>query len=176
MLKSIKIKFDIIELMQFYWESKASKDKLPDSYFLEIAARDEMKVLYGEDFDEQSVRKVMSAVMNNEPLNNATKKEGRFWNYNMWMLEDLNIMRAMIQPIKQLNLDALKEEFKVDSKYEDLEVVFVPGHIEKEYINDNVITFNFFQMSPQPEDPTHILIDGKEVTDYFMDKAREVLK
>lgn len=175
MLKNIRIKFDIIELMQFYWESKVGRDKLPDSYFLEIAARDEMKVLYREGFDDQSVRKVMSAVMNNEPLNQGTQIEGRFWNYNMWMIEDLNVMRAMFQPIKVLNLDELLDEYKDESKYEDLEIIVIPGHMEREYIEGNTLYFNFFQMMPDFEDPTKVKIDGKEVKEYFLDKAREIL-
>lgn len=175
MLNNIIVKYDIIEMMQFYWESKKDKQKLPDSYFIDIANKDDMKVLYNDDFTEESVRRVLSAVMNNEIVNNATKAESRFWNNNMWMLEDLEIMRAMMQPMKQLNLDELYDEFKDESKYDEIEIVFLPGHLEQEYIVDNVYYFNFFKMSPDPMDPLHITINDQEVHDYFLEVARDIL-
>lgn len=175
MLKNIKIKFDLIEMMQFYWESKKNREKLPDSFFIEIAQNPDMEILYDDDFDAESVRRVLSAVMNNELVNHPTKKESRFWNYNMWMIEDLDVMRAMMQPMKQLNLDELYDEFKEDSKYSELEVVFVPGHLDKEYIDGNTYYFNFFNLTPNVEDPSHIQINGQEVKDYFLDAGREIL-
>ena len=175
MLENIKVKFDIIEMMQFFWESKKDKQKLTDSYFIEIADNDDMKILYDDDFDEESVRKVLSAVMNNEIVNHPSKKESRFWNYNMWMLEDLKILHAMMKPMKQLNLDELYDEFKEDSKYSELEIIFVPGHLDMDYVDGNKYYFNFFKMTPDMMDPTHITIEDKEVKEFFLDKAREIL-
>lgn len=103
MLKSIKINYEIIELMQYFWETTSSRGKVADSYFVEISQKEEMKPLYGDDFSPESFRSVLSAIMNRERLNNPSKKDSRFWNNNLWMMEDLDNMRAMLKPIKLLN-------------------------------------------------------------------------
>src|SRR5690606_4996157 len=96
MIKKISTNFDTVEMMLFIWQSIADKEKVADSFFIELANNKNMKYLYGEEFDEDSVRKVLSAISNREVLNNASKKERKFWNNNMWMLEDLDNMNNMV--------------------------------------------------------------------------------
>ena len=81
-----------------------------------------MAVLLGEDFSRESIRKVLSSITNREVLSSKTKAEGRFWNNNMWMLEDLGLTAAMLAPVKQLKGEDLGEG--------DLRIIFIPGHLE----------------------------------------------
>lgn len=175
MLKSIKINYEIIELMQYFWETTSSKGKVADSYFVEISQKDEMKPLYAEDFTAESFRSVLSAIMNRERLNNPSKKDCRFWNNNLWMMEDLDNMRAMLKPIKLLNLDVLYDEFKENSQIENLEVAFVPGHFDTYYVEDNVLIVNFFKVIIDYMNPEIIKIDGVDFNEFMLEKAREVL-
>ena len=146
MLKAIDVNCETVEMMIFFWESVVAREKVADSYMIELVNRKEMTPLYGEDFSEDSVRKVLSAMVNRELLNGATKKESRFWSNNMWMTEDLDFMREMVAPVKTVNFDFLKEEFAGETKFEQIEVRFIPGHIESFYEKDNVLTVNFFSL------------------------------
>lgn len=176
MLKKIKINYEPVEMMLFYWESVASKEKVVDSYFIEVANKDEMQVLYKEGFAPDSVRKVLSAIVNRELMNSPTKLESKFWNANMWMLEDLGNMRSMLKPIKLLNLDDLMKEFASESKYEELVVNFIPGTDETFYKEGNVLTVNFFRLMVDMADPEVVKVEGQDFKEFMLEKAREVLK
>jgi len=67
-----------------------------------------------KDFNEESVRKVLSAIQNRELLSGASKEEKRFWNNNMWMMEDLELPKLMAKPIKVLNVNHLIDELNKD--------------------------------------------------------------
>ena len=138
-MKNIKIDFDVLEMMIFFWESVASKDKMGDDYFMSIAEKPQMEVVYNEDFSKDSVRRVMSAISNREKLNNRTLSESRFWNNNMWILEDLQTMHNMMAPIKTLNLAELTEKYKASTKFDEIELIFIPAHAEEFYIKGNKI-------------------------------------
>ncbi len=176
MLKEIRINFETIEMMQFYWESIVQRDKLVDSFFIELAERPEMQVLYDEEFSEESIRKVLSAIMNRERVNHPTQKESRFWNLNMWMLEDLDNMRAMLHPIKLLNINELKAEFSGDTAVEELTISFVPGHMETCYTEGSTLTINFFKLMADPMDPEIVKVEGLDFREFVLEKAREVIK
>lgn len=175
MLKSIKINYEIIELMQYFWETTCSRGKVADSYFIEIANKEEMTPLYDEDFTKESMRAVLSAIMNRERLNNPSKKDSRFWNNNLWMMEDLDNMKAMLQPLKLLNLDSLYDDFKENCKCENFEVAFVPGHVDTYYIKDNMLIINFFKVMVDYMDPSIIKIDGVDFTEFIVEKSKEAL-
>lgn len=174
MLKTIKVNSEVVEMMIFFWESVVEKDKVQETYMMEVAKRPEMSPLYGEDFTEDSVRKVLSAMVNRELLNGATKKESRFWNNNMWMTEDLEFMQSMVQPVKTLNLDSVKEKYKDESKYEEIEVRFIPGHLDIYYVEDNVLTINFFSMISDFAGGFNI--DGKPYMEFIEGKIGEMIK
>ncbi len=133
----MKLNLEVVEMMLFFWHSTKDKEKVADVYLNEVASRDEMKVLYCDDFNEESVRKVLSAITNRELLSSRTKSEGMFWNNNMWMTEDLSITQAMIDPIKALNVDDIAS---------NIEVIFIPGLSDIYYINDNKLYINFFKV------------------------------
>ena len=173
---NIKINYEIIEMMLFYWDTVMSRDKVIDSYFKEIADREEMQVIYDDEFNSESLRKVLSAINNRERLNNPTKKESRFWNLNMWMLEDAENTQNMLKVVKSLNIDKEVSEIK-DSACETLQINFVPGH-DFTYIAEKCkLTINFFKlMAPDFMNPEIIKIEGMDLKDFVLEKLQEVIK
>lgn len=176
MIKKISTNFDTVEMMLFIWQSIADKEKVADSFFIELANNKNMKYLYGEEFDEDSVRKVLSAISNREVLNNASKKERKFWNNNMWMLEDLDNMNNMVKPVKLLNLNDLKLRLNGETKFEEVEVIFIPGHEEEYYIDGNKLVINFFRLMVDFMDESKVTISGKPLDEYIEEKLLEMVK
>lgn len=176
MIKKIKVEFKAIEMMLYYWQSIAEREKVGEAYILEVGDLAEMSYLYGEDFDKESVRKVLSAISNRELLNNATKKESKYWNNNMWMLEDLENMNNMVKPIKTLNLNYFIEKLnEKDPQYEELEVIFLPGHGDEYIIDDNKLIINFFRLMVDFMDETKVNISGKPFKEYVEEKLIELI-
>lgn len=175
MINTIKINVDTVEMMLFIWQSVAEREKVAESFMLEVANKKEMDYLYGEDFNKESVRKVLSAISNRELLNNPTKKESRFWNYNMWMLEDLDNMNNMVKPVKTLNLDSLKEKLS-DSNFNEIEIIFIPGHVDEYIVDDNKLVINFFKLMVNPMDSNDVKILGKPFKEYIEEKVLEMVK
>lgn len=177
MIKTITVNLDVVEMMLFFWQSVAEREKIGEGFMKEIANKKDMKCLYNENFDQESVRKVLSAISNRELLNNPTKEESRFWNYNMWMLEDLDNMNNMVKPVKTLNLDDVKEKIKKDSlDFEKIEIVFIPGHLEEYYIDENKLVINFFRLMVDFMDETKVNIGGKPLKEYIEEKIVEIIK
>ena len=174
-MKNIMFDFDVLGMMIFFWESVASKDKMGDDYFMSIAEKPQMEVVYNEDFSKDSVRRVMSAISNREKLNNRTLSESRFWNNNMWILEDLQTMHNMMAPIKTLNLAELTEKYKASTKFDEIELIFIPAHAEEFYIKGNKIYINFFKLIPNYEDPKDIKIAGLPLKEYVIKKIEGLL-
>ncbi|MBU5426142.1 hypothetical protein KQI41_06910 [Tissierella pigra] len=176
MVKTIKTNFDTVEMMLFIWQSIADREKVVDSFFIDVANKEDMKYLYDEEFNEESVRKVLSAISNREMLNNSSKKERKFWNNHMWMLEDLENMNNMVRPVKTLNLDDVKEKLPKDAKFEELEVIFIPGHEAEYYVDGNKLIINFFRIMVDPMDQTKVNISGKPLKEYVEERLMEIAK
>ena len=110
------------------------------------------KYIYDEEFTKESLRKILSAVTNKEIFTSQNRKEGRFWNNNLWMLEDLGYTDMMVSPLKHLNLENLATDLKelnTEKSYEEIEVIFVPAHLEDYYVVDNKLIVNFFRLRPE---------------------------
>lgn len=176
MVKTIKTNFDTVEMMLFIWQSIADREKVVDSFFIDVANKEDMKYLYDEEFNEESVRKVLSAISNREMLNNSSKKERKFWNNHMWMLEDLENMNNMVRPVKTLNLDDVKEKLPKDAKFEELEVIFIPGHEAEYYVDGNKLIINFFRIMVDFMDQTKVNISGKPLKEYVEERLMEIAK
>ncbi len=162
----MKINLEVIEMMLFFWHSTKDKEKVSDLYLNDVANRSEMNVLFTDDFNKESIRKVLSAITNREVLSTRTKSEGLFWNNNMWMTEDLSLTQAMIDPIKSLNLDDLNS---------DVEVVFVPGHSETYYIDGKVLYINFFKIMVDVfTGSMEVTIDKMSPRDFIVSKVSEM--
>lgn len=169
-MAKIVIKSEILEMMIYIWDSLHQKEKISDSFFIELADQTDMKYLYDEDFTKESVRKVLSAMSNRELLNKPTKKESRYWNKNMWMLEDLEFTNMMIAPVKQLNLDYMEDKL---SK-EEYEVIFIPGHMYEYYIDENKLIINFFNITVDLFGEGPVTIAGKPFNEYIEEKLLSI--
>lgn len=176
MLQRIKLNLDLMEGMLYYWQATGDKEKVSEQYLNDIAAMPSLALIYDNEFNAESVRKVLSAITNREPFSSGNKKEGRFWNNNMWMLEDLEYTDMMIQPLKKLNLDNLLENLQslAGNKYEELEVVICPMHLDDYKIVDNKLVINFFRVKPSDIDDS-ISIDGTEIKAYIEEKLKELI-
>lgn len=178
MIKTIKVKLDAIEGMLYYWQATNEKEKVGENYLVNITEFPGMNKLYGDEFTPESARKVLSAISNREMMNDATKTERKFWNNNMWMLEDLDYTNTMVAPLKVLNLDDLVEKINEkisSSKYEDVEVVFIPGHRDEYYIEDNKVIINFFRVMPDIYGGNVVKIGDVELKSYIEEKIVEAI-
>jgi len=179
MIKRIKTNLDVVEAMLYYWQATSEKEKVGEPYILSIADFPEMKYIYGEEFDKESVRKVLSAISNREMLNSESKKERKFWNNNMWMLEDLEFTNMMVKPVKMLNLNSLIDKLNGISEhkeYEQIEVIFVPGHLDDYIIDGNKLIINFFKVMPDLYEEDKVTIGEQDFNDYIEDKLVELIR
>ncbi len=175
MIKEIRNNMNVIESMIYFWTAVKDKEKVGEKYLVELSEYPEMKLLYDETFNAESVRKSLSAISNREMLNNSSQKERQFWNNNMWMLEDLGYMNQMVAPLKMLNLDSLPPEInKVkDISTESIEVIFVPANKEEFLVVDNKLVINFFKVTPDVIGGGEATIAGKSLAEYVKEKIVE---
>ncbi|WP_416197208.1 MAG: DUF4065 domain-containing protein [Sporanaerobacter sp.] len=178
MIKRIKTKFDTIEMLNYFWQVVSEKGKVGDPYLISVADSEDMKYVYDDEFNKDSVRRVLSAIENREMLNSESKKERRFWNYNMWMMEDLGFTQMMVNPVKTLNLNSVMDKINesgVESKFEELEVIFVPGTEEEYKIVDNKLIINFFRIKADLYEENKVTIGEISLVDYIEEKLMELL-
>ena len=179
MIQRIRVNLEEIESMLYFWQATNDKERVAESYLHEIASMPGLTASYDDEFNAESVRKFLSAITNKEILSQKTKKEARFWNNNMWMMEDLSYTDTMVKPLKKLNVDDMVEEIKNaegSSKYEELEVRFSPLHMDEYIIKGNMLVINFFRVMPSFEDEESATIGGKQIKDFIKEKLEELLK
>ncbi|MEL3904835.1 MAG: hypothetical protein P1P63_06975 [Treponemataceae bacterium] len=169
----ISLNFDVMEMMIFFWDSVSDKEKVSDEYFATIAARDEMKVLYNDEFTERSVSKVLSAISNRERLNDRTKAESRFWNNNMRVLEDSEMRKLLIAPVKVLNFSALEAKHTECSR--TLTCIFIPGYDEEYYTSGDTVYINFFKLFNDFNEPEKVVMDGRPFTERVFEIIESIL-
>lgn len=162
----INVKLNPVEMMIYFWETIADRGKVNEKYIISVANEEDMEALYDEEFTKDSFRKVLSAISNRELVNNATKKEGRFWSLNMWMLEDLDNMRKMVATIKTLNLDYL-----MDKVNKDITIVFIPATTEETIVDGDKLLINFFKIAINSLEEGKITIAGKEFNKFIEEKV-----
>lgn len=160
----IKINTEVLELFLYYWQATSEKEKVSDVFLSELAARPELKVLFTEEFNGESIRKVLSSITNREILSSKTKEEGRFWNNNMWMLEDLGLTLEMMAPVKQLNGEGLASFVTGDWT-----ITFIPGHVDTLYRKPGELFVNFFKLALDPM-TMKVSIEG-DTLEVFLEKA-----
>lgn len=146
MIKTLKVNLELMEMMHYFWKASSEKEKVGEKYIFSVVEHPSMNCLYDSSFDAEMARKVLSAISNREPYRPESKPAGRFWNNNMWMMEDLAVTDAMFAPIKQLNFDRFIGNDALSAAPENLEIVFVPGHLETSYKTGNVLYVNFFKL------------------------------
>ncbi len=171
----ININTEVVEMMIFFWSSVAEKEKVAEPYIISVAERPEMKLIYDDEFKEEGVRSVLSAISNRELLNGGSKKDKRFWNNNMWMMEDLGVMQAMIDPMKQLNLQEDEGELSTQSGFDEVNVIFVPGTTDFFKVVDNNLVVNFFKIVVDIFGGTgEVTFDGKSLKDAIEEKIKTI--
>ena len=169
----ININTEVVEMMIFFWSSVAEKEKVAEPYIISVAERPEMKLIYDDEFKEEGVRSVLSAISNRELLNGGSKRDKRFWNNNMWMMEDLGVMQAMIDPMKQLNLQEDEANLSTKSGYDEVNVIFVPGTTDFFKVVGNNLVVNFFKISVDIFGGTgEVTFDGKTLKEAIEDKIK----
>ena len=179
MVQRIRINLEEIESMLYFWQASNDRERVAETYLHEIASMQGLTASYDDEFNGESIRKVLSAITNREILSQKTMKEARFWNNNMWMMEDLSYTDTMVKPLKMLNIDDMVEEIKNaegSSKYEELEVRFSPLHMDEYIIKGNMLVINFFRVMPSLEGEESATIGGKPIKDFIKDKLKELLK
>ncbi len=177
MLNRVNLNLETVEAMLYYWQAAIEKDNISESFFYDVASMPGLMVAYDDEFNGESVRRALSAIKNREPFD-GTKKEKKFWNNNMWMMEDLEFTHAMAAPLKVLNLDSIPEKLKnVENKneYEEVEVIFSPLHSDEYIISGNKLVINFFRIKIDLEDNTGS-IAGVNLKEYIKEKIEELLK
>lgn len=173
MLKDITINLNAIENMLFFWQSVMEGERVSEFYLSDLAKSPEIAPIYDESFNETSFRKVLSAVTNKERLNTEIPKERQFWNKNMYITEDPEVLKLVVQPLKTLNLDNTIAQLneKADFPFEALEVVFIPGFNETSFQKGNQLYINFFKVSADLFGSTNaVTIENKEIPTYIIDR------
>lgn len=175
-MERIKLNLDTVEAMLYYWQAASEKDNISEKFFYDVANMKGLTVAYDEEFTGESVRRTLSAIKNREKFD-GNKKEKKFWNNNMWMMEDLEYTRAMAAPLKKLNIDSIVCELKnkdYKNDFEEIEVIFSPLHSEEYIINENRVIINFFRIKLATAGEGTFIGDI-EITKYIKDKVLEIL-
>lgn len=146
MIQHLKLNLELMEMMHYFWKASSEREKVGEKYLFSVVSHPHMTCLYQADFDSEMARKVLSAISNREPYKPESKPSGRFWNNNMWMMEDLSVTDAMFAPIKQLNFDTFIGNPELSKAPKDLEIIFVPGHLETFYQKEGKLYINFFKL------------------------------
>lgn len=175
MIKRIKVNLEAVEAMLYFWQAVNDRENISEMYIYDIAAMPSLSLTYDDKFNEESVRKALSAIKNREIFSRSSKKEGRFYSNNLWMMEDLGYTNSMVTPLKKLNMDKLGSELSAkysDSRYDELEVIFSPLHLTDYIIKDNKLIVNFFKVKPT-ENGT--LIGENDMQEYLRERLEELL-
>lgn len=175
MIGRIKVNLEAVEAMLVFWQSVNDRENISEMFIYDIAAMPGLALAYEDEFNEESVRRALSAIKNREIFSRSSKKEGRFYSNNLWMMEDLGYTDSMVAPVKKLNLEFLVEELSSKypgSKYDELEVIFAPLHIDEYLIKDNRLIVNFFKVKPAEGDT---FIGDTEMKVFLKEKLEELL-
>lgn len=175
MINRIKVNLEAIEAMLYFWQAVNDRESISEMFIYDITAMPGLAIAYDEEFNEESVRRALSAIKNREIFERKSKQEGRFYSNNLWMMEDLSYTNTMVAPLKRLNLEFLAEELNSKypgTEYEELEVIFSPLHVEDYLINDNRLIINFFRVKPDEEEA---YIGDTELKKYIKEKLEELL-
>jgi hypothetical protein len=177
MVGSVTVNLDVVEAMLYYWQSTKDRIKMSDLFILDVAAMPGLQCAYDDEFNAESVRRALSAIVNREAFSSNNRKEGRFYSNNLWMLEDLGLTERMVTPLKKLNLSSLPEklnELQSNGKYQELAVIFSPLHIDEYIIKNSRLIINFFAVRPGDEDD-RVYIGDQELLAFVVEKLVKLL-
>lgn len=161
---SITVNLKALESMHYFWVATKAREKVGEHYIKSIADMKEMEPLYSEEFTRESLRKLLSGISNREMFG-WNKTEGRFWNNNMWIFEEWDLMENIVSRVKVLNLSELS------GSTDSLEVVIIPGHIEASYFNGSKLTINYFKLRVEDE-TNELLVEGQPIREYILENIK----
>ena len=169
----IKIDLRVFEAMIYFWKATLEKEKVGERYINDITNMDDMKPLYDEDFNKESVRRILSAISNREMFRPANKKEGSFWNYNMWIMEDPEVMNMIIETVKAIKVKSIEEKIH-GRKESSFEITFIPGHGQPFYFLDGKLFVNVFMFRYDFNNDVINYID-KPIEDFITETISEII-
>jgi hypothetical protein len=177
MINAIKVNLNAVEAMLYFWQAVNDRENISELFIYDVTTMPGLTLAYDSEFNEESVRRALSAIKNREVFTSSNRKEGRFYNNNLWMMEDLEYTNLMVTPLKKLNLGSLIESLNSKfptSKFEELEVVFSPLHLDEYLIVENKLIVNFFRVKPSDFNE-NTFIGEKELKPYLLEKLQELL-
>ena len=137
-MANIKINLNGLEIMVCFWNSLMSREKVSESFLNDLCSMQEFSYIYNEDFNNESLRRVLSALNNKEPFS-GNKPERKYYSNSLMIMEYIDEVQPAINAIKKLNLNSIAEKAK-----EDVEVVVVPGLSKGIEKTDNKLIVDFF--------------------------------
>jgi len=176
MIKNIILNLEAIEALNFFWVAASEKDNVAEKFFHDLGQMPAVKLMYEEGFDSESVRRALSAIKNREPFS-GNHKERKFWNLNMWAMEDLELTDMMVQPIKKLNLSGLIDplnKIKTNNNSDILEVYFSPLYDETSKVVDGKLLINFFRVKTSFVDDS-VTLEGLSLSEYIQVQLEKFL-
>ena len=163
----LKMNLETLEAMDFFWSALKDRERIADLFIQEVTNMEGYRLSYDEEFTSESVRRVMSALANREPFKATNKKEGRLYSNHLWMMDDLGIEKAMLQPVKQLNVEHLRKDLNSSLPYQEIQVCVVPLHLDVHKISKNNLLLNFFKIQ-LGEEENSITIEGLPLDQYIL--------
>ncbi|HNR05196.1 MAG TPA: hypothetical protein PKI50_11660 [Bacillota bacterium] len=139
-MANIKINLNGLEIMVFFWNSLMSREKVSESFLNDLCSMQEFSYIYNEDFNNESLRRLLSALNNKEPFS-GNKPERKYYSNSLMIMEYIDEVQPAINAIKKLNLNSIAEKAK-----EDVEVVVVPGLSKGIEKTDNKLIVDFFSL------------------------------
>ena len=139
-MANIKINLNGLEIMVFFWNSLMSREKVSESFLNDLCSMQEFSYIYNEDFNNESLRRALSALNNKEPFS-GNKPERKYYSNSLMIMEYIDEVQPAINAIKKLNLNSIAEKAK-----EDVEVVVVPGLSKGIEKTDNKLIVDFFSL------------------------------
>ncbi len=139
-MANIKTNLNGLEITLFFWNSMMAKEKVNESFLNDLSSMREFSYIYNEDFNSESLRRVLSALNNKEPFS-GNKAERKYYSNNLMILEYIDEVQPTIDAIKRLNLNKLGE-----STEEDMEIIIVPATVGGIQKIGNILLVDFFSL------------------------------
>jgi len=105
-MANIKINLNGLEIMVFFWNSLMSREKVSESFLNDLCSMQEFSYIYNEDFNNESLRRVLSALNNKEPFS-GNKPERKYYSNSLMIMEYIDEVQPTINAIKKLKMDWL---------------------------------------------------------------------
>ena len=171
-LTVLKMNLEALEAMDFFWAALKDRERISDLFIQEVTAMQGYELSYDEEFTSESVRRVLSALANREPFKASNKKEGRLYSNHLWMMDDLGIEKAMLQPVKQLNVEHLRQQISTAVPHEEIQIHVVPLHLDTHKVVKNHLLINFVKIQ-LGEEENKVNIQNLALDDFILNTINQ---